>query len=134
MNIENAYMKNTTAGGLQQAIANMSLNNTQFPARPGHGTQGRKIAVYANYFKVRMPQVLTLTRYNMEVQPEVTGKKLGRVLQLLLALPEFASSGLASDLRSMIVTRTPLGIQDGHTVQIPYCISLRGKMSLLLVL
>ncbi|TVY52831.1 Protein argonaute 1B [Lachnellula cervina] len=121
MNIENAYMKTATAGGLQQALAKMSLNNGQFPSRPGHGTQGRKIAVYANYFKVGVPQNLTLTRYNVEVQPEVKGKKLGRVFQLLLELPEFASAGgLASDLRSMIIARNPLGIQDGHTVQIPY--------------
>ncbi|TVY49146.1 Protein argonaute 1B [Lachnellula occidentalis] len=121
MNIENAYMKNAAAGGLQQAMAKMSLNDGQFPPRPGHGTQGKKIAVYANYFKVGVPQNLTLTRYSVEVQPEAKGKKLGRVFQLLLELPEFASAGgLASDLRSMIIARTPLGIQDGHTVQIPY--------------
>ncbi|TVY86725.1 Protein argonaute 1B, partial [Lachnellula willkommii] len=121
MNIENAFMKTATAGGLQQALAKMSLNDGQFPSRPGHGTQGKKIAVYANYFKVGVPQNLTLTRYSVEVQPEVKGKKLGRVFQLLLGLPEFASAGgLASDLRSMIIARAPLGIQDGHTVQIPY--------------
>jgi eukaryotic translation initiation factor 2C len=120
MNIENAYMKNATAGGLQQARAKMTLT-TQFPPRPGHGTQGKKIAVYANYFKVGVPPNLTLTRYNVEVQPEVKGKKLSRVFQLFLELPEIAGAGgLASDLRSMIVTKTPLGIQDGHTVQIPY--------------
>jgi hypothetical protein len=48
MNIQNTYMKN--AGGIG-ALGNLSLT-PQFPPRPGHGTQGKKIAVYANYFKV----------------------------------------------------------------------------------
>jgi hypothetical protein len=54
------------------------------PPRPGHSTVGRKIAVYANYFKLIAPKDLTLTHYNVEVSPEVTGKKLGHVFQLLL--------------------------------------------------
>ncbi|TVY78441.1 Protein argonaute 1B [Lachnellula suecica] len=120
MNIENAYMKNASAGGLQQAMANMSLTSEFFPPRPGHGTQGKKIVVYANYFKVMVPPALSLTRYSVEVQPEVTGKKLGRVFQLLLGLPEFAGSGLASDMRSMIVAKTLLPIPNDYSVQIPY--------------
>jgi len=121
MNIENAYMKASTAGGVQQAMARMTLNNAQFPARPGHGTQGKKIVVYANYFKISVPSKISLTRYNVEVQPEVKGNKLGRVFQLLLEQPEFVGSGgLASDMRSMIVARNPLNIPDGYTVQIPY--------------
>lgn len=118
LGIENEYMKNASAGGLQQAMAKMSLD-TQFPSRPCHGTQGKKIAVYANYFKVDIKQDLSLTRYSVEVQPEATGKKLGRIFNLLLEKPEFGT-GLASDLRSMIITRTPLSIPDGYTVQIPY--------------
>jgi len=74
--------------------------------------------VYANYFKVIVPKDLTLTRYNVEVSPEATGKKLARVFQLLIALPEFA--GVATEWKSMIISQRPLNIQDGHTVEIPY--------------
>ena len=41
MDIENAYMKNSTGIG---PLGNQSLTS-QFPQRPGHGTQGRRIAV-----------------------------------------------------------------------------------------
>ncbi|KAF8866718.1 QDE2 protein [Acephala macrosclerotiorum] len=90
------------------------------PPRPGHGTLGKKVLLYANYFKVSCPPELNLTRYNVEVQPEVTGKKLGRVIALLLALPEFAGEKIATEWKSFIVSPRPLNIPDGFTVQIPY--------------
>lgn len=116
MNIENTYMTNTT--GIK-AIGTLSTT-TQMPARPGHGTIGKKILVYANYFKIACPQNLTLTRYNVEVSPEAKGKKLGRIFQLLLALPEFAGEKIATEWKSFIVSPKPLNIDDGFTVQIPY--------------
>lgn len=115
MNIENSYMKNTSGTG---ALGSLSVTGGQFPPRPGHGTMGRKISVYANYFKVSAAPNLNLTRYNVEIHPEVKGRKLTRVIQLLLELPEFA--GVATDGKSMIIARQPLNIQDGHIVSIPY--------------
>lgn len=52
---------------------------------------GKKIAVYANYFKVTAQPQLQLTRYNVEVSPEAKGKKLARIFQLLR---EYASQVL----------------------------------------
>jgi eukaryotic translation initiation factor 2C len=109
MNIENAYMKNA---------AKIGALTEGFPARPGYGSQGKKIAVYANYFKVQAAPNLHLTRYNVEVLPEVKGRKLARVFQLLLELPEFA--GVASDWKSMVVARQPLAVQDGQIFKIAY--------------
>ncbi|RDL39578.1 Ribonuclease H-like protein [Venustampulla echinocandica] len=114
MKVENTYMANSK--GIN-ALANVSLA-AQFPGRPGYGTAGRPISVYANYFKIQVPEGLAVTRYNVEVTPEAKGKKLARIFQLLLEMPEF--SGLVSDMSSMIVAPEPLGIPDGHTVQIPY--------------
>jgi hypothetical protein len=91
---------------------------SQTPPRPGHGTVGKKIGVYANYFKLNVPNDLTLTRYNVEVSPEVTGKKLGRVFELLIALPEFA--GVATEWKSFIVSPRPLNIPADFSVTIPY--------------
>ncbi|KAF4626624.1 hypothetical protein G7Y89_g11532 [Cudoniella acicularis] len=114
MNTENKYMSNT--GGIQ-GLANISMNQ-QFPARPGYGTQGKKIVVYANYFKINVPANLAVTRYNVEVSPEVRGRKLYRIFQLLIELPEFAH--VISDMKSMIISRDPLNITDGQTFQIRY--------------
>ena len=101
----------------EQALAKLSVNQAM-PARPGYGSQGKKVLVYANYFKLIVPKELTLTRYNVEVSPDVTGKKLARVFELLLALPEFA--GVATEWKSMIITKEALKITDGYTVEIPY--------------
>ena len=98
-------------------MANLSVS-AQMPPRPGHGTLGKKILVYANYFELNVPKDLSLTRYSVEIMPEVKGKKLGRVFQLLLELPAF--NGVASDLRSMIVSLGPLSIPNDFSVQIPY--------------
>ncbi|KAH8668088.1 QDE2 protein [Tricladium varicosporioides] len=115
MSIENEYM--VSAGGTG-ALGRASLTQ-QFPARPGYGTQGKKIAVFANYFKVMVPLELAVTRYNVEVSPEAQGRKLYRIFELLIELPEFR--GVISDMKSMIISRSPLtGISNGHTVQIQY--------------
>ena len=98
-------------------MANLSVTG-QMPPRPGHGTLGKKILVYANYFQLNVPKDLSLTRYSVEISPEVKGKKLGRVFQLLLELPVF--TGVASDLRSMIVSRDQLSIPNDFSVEILY--------------
>jgi eukaryotic translation initiation factor 2C len=112
--IEDGYMKATKGLG---GMANLSVAG-QMPPRPGHGTLGKKILVYANYFQLNVPKDLSLTRYSVEISPEVKGKKLGRVFQLLLELPVF--TGVASDLRSMIVSRGQLSIPNDFSVEIPY--------------
>jgi hypothetical protein len=88
------------------------------PPRPRHGTLGKKIGVYANYFKVPVPSDLTLTRYNVEVTPEAKGKKLGRIFQLVLELPEFA--GVATGWKSIIISSRPLNILNEYSIGIPY--------------
>lgn len=88
------------------------------PARPGYGVLGTRILVYANYFKINVPQELTLTRYNVEVTPAAPGKKLSRVFQLLLDKPEFP--GVATEWKSIIITRQPLAIANDYVVEIPY--------------
>ena len=112
--MEDAYMQSTSGIG---ALGNLSMT-AQFPPRPGYGTQGKKIAVFANYFRVQTAPNLNLTRYNVEVSPEATGKKLKRVFQLLLELPEF--TGVGTEWKSIVVARQPLNIPDGYTVEIKY--------------
>jgi eukaryotic translation initiation factor 2C len=114
MQIENACVK--TASGLG-SIAKLKLTD-EFPPRPGYGTQGRRILVYANYLRLLSAPGLSLTRYSVEVSPSATGKKLHRIFQLLLELPEF--SGLATEYKSLLVARQPLDIPDGYTVEIQY--------------
>lgn len=114
MRIEDEYMKSASGLG---PIADLKLT-AGFPSRPGYGTQGGKIVVYANYFKLLPAPNLSLTRYNVEVSPEATGKKLKRIFELLLELPDF--SGLATEYKSILIARQRLDIPDDYTVQIQY--------------
>lgn len=50
MNIENSYIGNSTR---IESLRNVSLAS-QFPQRPSYSTQGRRIAVYANYLKLKV--------------------------------------------------------------------------------
>ena len=74
-----------------------SLNvNSHFPKRPGYGTQGKEIILYANYFELKPPADLPLYRYSLTHLPDMEGKELagkkGRwVVSLLLQL-HFADS------------------------------------------
>ncbi|KAI1004267.1 hypothetical protein K3495_g3942 [Podosphaera aphanis] len=89
--------------------SNMSLDSS-LPLRPGYGTQGRPISVYANYFKVNVPENLTLARYNISIVPEAKGKKMARVVGILLEQPEFTTAGIqfATDFKSFLVASRPL--------------------------
>ncbi|CAD6506115.1 BgTH12-07045 [Blumeria graminis f. sp. triticale] len=105
--LEDAFMAN--AKSIAGKLATVSLDST-LPLRPGYGSQGRPISVYANYFKVDVPKNLTLARYNISVSPEAKGKKMARVVGLLLEMPEFihASTRFATDFKSFLVASQPL--------------------------
>lgn len=114
MQIEDAFMKSASGLG---PMASLKLI-ADFPLRPGYGTQGKKIVVYANYLNLQTAPNLSFTRYNVTVAPEAAGKKLKRIFQLLLEMPEF--SGLATEYKSLLIARQPLKIPDPYTVSIQY--------------
>lgn len=99
------------------SLTNLSLTST-FPQRPGHGTQGQPVTLFANYFKILAQSNLNLTRYNVEVTPVAPGRKLRRIFQILFERPEFA--GIATDFKTLVISRNPLNIADGFQVDIPY--------------
>jgi len=99
------------------AVGSLSVLG-HFPPRPGHGTMGKPIVVYANYFQINTEPNLMLTRYNVEVSPEAKGRKLVRIFELLLELPQFKF--VVTEWKSMIVSKTLLDIPDGYTVDIVY--------------
>jgi eukaryotic translation initiation factor 2C len=80
------------------------LSLTQsFPKRPGHGTRGAAITVFANYFEVTpVKKNITLNRYSVSVEPEVKGRKLKQIITILLEdCPELMHA--VSDFKSNIL-------------------------------
>ncbi|KAF2790570.1 putative RNA interference and gene silencing protein [Melanomma pulvis-pyrius CBS 109.77] len=99
-----------------------SLKLTEgFPTRPGYGTRGTKVELTANYVELLPTSDLILHRYDIQISPEVTGRKHFRLVQLLLESAELApyEGSLATDFRSTLVSKTKLP-SDDIIVEIQY--------------
>ena len=51
----------------------------QPPNRPGHGTKGREIVLYANYFSLQLPnKCITVYHYDVTIEPSKLPKIMSR--------------------------------------------------------
>lgn len=92
------------------------------PPRPGYGSAGREIMLWANYFKLASEENLELYRYNIDIKPDdrgraPVGKKARRIVQLLLE-DHFLPQGhdIAADYRSTLISRRELQLEDEYLV------------------
>lgn len=93
------------------------------PPRPGYGTEGAQIRVYANYVQIVPKSDLTLYSYDIsEITPDVAGKKRTQVVRLMVdEAAELASyrNDIVSDFKSTLVSRKKLE-QDEQIISITY--------------
>lgn len=101
--LEDEYESSPNVGGL-------SLAPERFPSRPGFGTRGEQITVWANYFQLLVDPRLVLFQYHIEIQPQVVGRKRTRIIELFLQRPESVarSHTICSDFKSTLFSRVPL--------------------------
>lgn len=113
--IENALLSGKGAPN----IGGLKLEDSTLPTRPGYGTRGRAVVLWANYVGFSTPASLTLYRYDIAITPTVVGRKLNQVVRLLLEAPELASAkgDMVSDFKTTLISRTKLPDQ---TITIPY--------------
>jgi eukaryotic translation initiation factor 2C len=103
-----------------QSIENETLrtrkpaNSASMPQRPGYGTQGRSITLWANYFEMKSRDDLLVYRYSIEIQPDArgktpVGKKLKRLIEVLLEehFPAYRTH-IATDYKSTVISRIDL--------------------------
>lgn len=100
---------------LTSSMAGMSIAD-DFPTRPAFGTQGKEIVLWANYFELKAAKNLTIYRYHLSVSPEVKGRKLKRVIELLLQDSRFQNC--ATDFKAILVSRQEL--TDNVEVEVSY--------------
>ena len=98
------------------------------PLRPGYGTQGRPVLLWANYFELVAPPDLLLFRSSVEILPDdagrrPAGKKVKRIIELLLEehLSAYRSS-IATDYKSTLVCKFELPIEEE-----PYIVRYRSE-------
>lgn len=128
--IENEFIQKSSA----VTLANSKIDTT-FPIRPGHGTSGAHITIFANYFQLNVAKEFNLIRYNVDVKELVkkddgfvlsskalalSKKKRKRLFEILLDDPVYSSA--MSDFSSFLISRERLGdIGDGSvTVRIAF--------------
>lgn len=88
----------------QHNIAGGSAKN-DFPIRPGYGTKGQRVVLFANYFHLKPKNGIVLYRYHVDVSPPGTGKKLGQIVRCLLEHDDMAEwrGDIVTDFRSTII-------------------------------
>jgi eukaryotic translation initiation factor 2C len=102
--VEDAFQKNRSSGGTL-GLDNLQIS-AKFPVRPGYGTKGEKVTLWANYFELIPNPDLLLYRYNVSVAPEAKGKLLSQVIRLLLGLPEYVNfqRDIVTDFKSTLIS------------------------------
>lgn len=107
-------------------MTSLSLDGSNvMPARPGYGTEGQPITVYANYVQLVPPSDLTLYSYDVAtIKPDVVGKKRTQVIRLLInESPEFVGQqgDMVTDFKSTIISRKKLDlVGDAKDIEVTY--------------
>ena len=55
----------------------------QPPDRPDHGSEGRKISLFTNYFPLRLPECMTIYHYDVSMKPDKLPKALSRQVSVI---------------------------------------------------
>lgn len=102
-----------TENAVAAALKGKKQEPTKYPERPGYGTRGRPIMVFANYFELKSvgPELL---RYHVDIAGDSSGKKpTGRKARQIVSLlidEHFgqAKRNIASDYRSTLIANANL--------------------------
>ncbi|KAK1977461.1 putative RNA interference and gene silencing protein [Colletotrichum cereale] len=84
------------------------------PQRPGYGTRGVPLTLWANYVELVASPNLKLYRYDISVSPSATGRKLIQVIRLLLQAPALTAlrQDIVSDFKAILLSRQKLSEDD----------------------
>lgn len=99
-----------------------SPGQPRYPERPGYGSLGQQMALYANYFHLQSVGK-KMFRYSIDVSGDSTGrkpagKKLRQVIRLLLD-EHFSQhqNGIATDYKSNMISRVKLSDNGQYNVR-----------------
>ena len=105
---EDAYEKQLVSKDPASLLGRMQLEDTM-PFRPGYGSRGGpEFTLWTNYVQIIPKLNLELYRYHISVLPaDITGKKLGRLINLFLDTPGVApmKDDIVTDFRHILISR-----------------------------
>ena len=127
---ENAIEKSLARQAPLQ-LGSLGLEDPQ-PVRPGYGTRGKAVTLWANHFELSVPKDLPLYRYGVEIAASQYGKPpmggLAKWIILLLleqCLPQYGGK-IATDYKSTLISLTPLELNNG-VFQVKYRSEIERK-------
>ncbi|KAL8794371.1 MAG: hypothetical protein Q9195_003069 [Heterodermia aff. obscurata] len=112
---EDQYVKSLSSAGLPD-IGGLQVGQN-FPRRPGYGTQGKSVVLWANYFEFVPPPDLLLYRYSItevkeqgEKGKDAGGKKLKQVIRLILEQPPLHQrrNDIVTDFKTNFISRSQI--------------------------
>ena len=90
----------------------------EFPNRPGYGSKGTRVQLWANYFHLEVDENLKLHKYRIEVAPEAKGRKLHRIIEIFIQ--DHLSKdrlGIATDYKRTLISTGGLTVQQEYRVK-----------------
>ncbi|RYP01251.1 hypothetical protein DL764_006254 [Monosporascus ibericus] len=117
--------------------SNGAANRNTFPLRPGYGKAGSRkdgsaVKLWANYVDMNInDKNLRLYRYAIAVEPSAVGKKLERIVWLLLHATKLSQhkGDIVSDFKATLISRKDLGELAKYTYNVPYFSELEDTPS-----
>ncbi|KAI0117862.1 ribonuclease H-like domain-containing protein [Nemania sp. FL0031] len=99
-------------GSPTSRMAGLSLG-TSLPMRPGYGSKGTPLILWANYFALQAPARLLLYQHSLTVTPQAAGKKLSHIINLFLQTPQLRAvlQQAATDFKSTLIAREQIATQ-----------------------
>lgn len=125
---EDEYAKNLSSDALPD-IGGLQVGQ-RFPRRPGYGTKGTNVVLWANYFEFVPPPDLVLHRYSITDVKEIkkerkegdqkgadkapVGKKLRRIINLILEQSPLRErrNDIVTDFKDNLVSRTEITAEE----------------------
>ncbi|ESA42123.1 hypothetical protein GE21DRAFT_8697 [Neurospora crassa] len=132
--LEDDWIKKHVSDNLVTSMSKLSLSEKEkannLPVRPGHGTMGEKVKLWANYFKINIKSP-AIYRYTIKVaateeklgkEAEVASKKVEVVVGKLLKQIEanVKSVAIASDFKVHLVTTTKLKVPENRIFEVTW--------------
>nr|ANS14269.1 argonaute protein [Valsa mali] len=123
--VEDARQKARKSPNFALSALSLDGSKAMMPSRPGYGTEGAAITVYANYVQLIPKPDLTLYSYDISgIKPEVAGKKSAQVIRLMISeASELADyrNDMVTDFRSTLISRKKINMEgDEMTIVVTY--------------
>jgi hypothetical protein len=116
---------------VSESQSSQTAQDTWFPRRPAFGTQGTKVTLWTNYFKLDTSAKLPLLKYSLKVKRKDKGAKgerkprdpKGRKLHSIIktALEKVAGTEpFATEFKDQVISLKPFSLPDDQVVIVPY--------------